>query len=549
MPIFFHSQAHLWVFYALFLNGLLVHRILAGMSQQYRALSIQFEAQVILGFVFSLAINGLLLLALDLANLPFSLSIYILAGLTISLAGVVVWRKLYRTWDVEISLAAVALYAVMFIILFYNGGMIDQISDAWWHMSLANKIGWANSFTLEYGHLTGAVERYYPPLWHSILAMLRELSDQSIPIIWNAFTAWGAVLKLMAYYLMGSAIFKDRKIGLLSAVLFALLPGVGNSYLRVSAWPSHLAYILWFFAIFVSFKLIDNSRRLMSSLAHLMELAGNWVVLSILLLCLTLIYYLHQFEILLFIAFFFLFLLGLSVVRICARFDRSSIVGAHYPLYIALYRISLLVIIATGVIIAKQLWQAGGSLDYNLSLSLFVLIAVSLLIADICAKKLPKLSKGLLGLMLVVLFVSLDYRHFMSLFVPELSLPSGVSGERPLLAKGHFGGNLGLPSWHLQLRAGLLWSGFFAGVISLAMMFYRPSRAWLILSINSAFVWILCTSPYLYQWFTDALNYHSVWRFAILSLHPLIIAGFIVFLWRSAKSAFFGPSPKGSVVT
>ncbi|MCH2192435.1 MAG: hypothetical protein MK188_16135, partial [Gammaproteobacteria bacterium] len=176
MPIFFHVESHIWIFVLLVLNGSFIHAAVYSASQQYRELTRQFEAQVIMSFAFSLALNGLVLLSLDILHVPFSKAIYPLFIIWVSALFFAFKNRLSSFYACDISLPALIFYVLMFVILFYNGGMIDQISDAWWHMSLANKIGLANSFTLEYGHLTGAPERYYPPLWHGNLALLRELS-------------------------------------------------------------------------------------------------------------------------------------------------------------------------------------------------------------------------------------------------------------------------------------------------------------------------------------------------------------------------------------
>jgi len=76
MPIFFHVESHLWILVLLLLNGSFIHAALYSASQQYRELTRQFEAQVIMSFAFSLALNGVILLSLDVLDFPFSKAIY-----------------------------------------------------------------------------------------------------------------------------------------------------------------------------------------------------------------------------------------------------------------------------------------------------------------------------------------------------------------------------------------------------------------------------------------------------------------------------------------
>ena len=533
MPIFFHANAHLWIVLALFANGFTVHLLCQSVSKQYRSLVAPLEAQVIMSFVFSLAINGLTLLALDLAGLAFSNAIYVLLAVAGTSLTIAVWRGVFSAWNMDVNYAGLILYAAMFIVLFYNGGMIDQISDAWWHMSLANKIGWANSFSLEYGHLTGMPERYYPPLWHANLALLRELSGQSLPSIWNAFTAWGGVLKLMAFYLLGLALFGDRKIAFLGAFFFALLPGIGNSYMRVSAWPSHQAYTLFYFSLFVLFRVVDEYQHSSNCLFDEIKLTLNkWPMLLVLFLTLLLVFFLHQFEVLIFCIAVFLYLLGLSQYRFFKSASEGAMPDASVSLFRLLYRIGLGLLIAISIYFLTGNRVGLGHLDGWVVVLLPVFLCTLLLMIDLgwFAKK--RIGYLIFTAFVLAILMSLSYQHLVSLFVPELALPSSGTGERPLLATGWFGNKLTVPGWHLQLRSGLLWSGLLGMILSVAICVCRPSRGAIFLASNCCFVWIVCLSPYLYQWLTSGLAYHSVWRVATLSFHPLVIAVVCVWLWK-----------------
>ncbi len=532
MPIFFHSEAHLWIAYTLFFNGLLLNRLFSERSSQYECLMRPFEAQVIMSFALSLGLNGVVLVVLDQLALPFSYARNVLFLISGFLLLYTAWKKNLLNWRPQFNLLALPLYFVMFVVLFYNGGMIDQVSDAWWHMSLANKIGLAGSLTLEQGHLTGISDRYYPPLWHGNLALISEISDQLLPALWNAFTAWGGALKLMAYYLFGLGLFKDKKIALLGAVMFALLPGLGNSYMRVSAWPSHISYIIWFFSLYVILHFLDvvNSKEntFISYCRASFQYLGVVVVLGFLLL---LIIFLHQFELLLFVCVFCVYFIGGSVRR-CFDLEASNATYVNHAFFIMLYRLLLVGLIVTSIIVLINKQLKIGEYDYWLVLSFPLFIFFALLAADFLVNNHRKISQSIIIVVMVVLFISIDYQHFASLFRPELELPRSGSHEHPVMSIGWFGMQLVLPGWHLQLREGLLWSGVVAGIVSFYLAVSKRSPEWIFVSANIVFTWFLCTSPYFYQWLTDVLQYHSVWRFAILSFHQLAIAAFIVCLVR-----------------
>lgn len=538
MPIFFHAQAHLWIAYGLFFNGLLLHVVLFGVSKQYQEFTKPLECQVLLSFFFSLSINGAILLTLDTLSQPFTMAPPVLFLLSVVGLLIVTLTKLYSKWLVRVNWFGVALYAAMFVILLYNGGLIDQVSDAWWHISLANKIGWADSFALEYGHLTGTTERYYPPLWHANLALLRELSSQNLSILWNAFTAWGGVLKLMGYYLVGLALFKDRNIAMLGALLFALLPGFGNSYMRVSAWPSHISYAAWFFSIYIAFHLINafSSENRLSG--YLVVFRNQLVSLLTLFLLVILMYFLHQFELLLFIAAFCLYFCGLSLSKLSESCASLRPIESDTALFVGVYRLSLFGLLAMSLVAVYALRAKITGLDYLAVVTLPVALFSTLLLTDMLIDRAKRFAKWLVFISLGVLLLSLNYQHLASLFVPEMSLPKGPSHERPVLAEGWFGATLGLPGWHLQLRAGLLWSGVVGALISFVMVIFKPSREWVFISANCLFIWLLFLSPYMYQWFTDALKYHSVWRFGMLSFHPIAIAALVLLCSRSLLNGF-----------
>ena len=120
MPIFFHAEAHLWILLTLFVNGFCIHLAVSSLSCHYRELTRAFESQVLISFAYSLAVNGLVLLALDLAGLPFAYAIYILLLIS-CMAIYVAWRNnFFGSWAVDLNPTAMVLYALMFVILFYN---------------------------------------------------------------------------------------------------------------------------------------------------------------------------------------------------------------------------------------------------------------------------------------------------------------------------------------------------------------------------------------------------------------------------------------------
>jgi len=536
IPIYFHAKSHFWIAYLFFFNGLLLSYCFANWSGSYRKALESFEARVITGFALSLGLNAALLLLADRLDVSWLQLRYVLFSITF--IGVLLSALLYRVKRQpllgEFSFVRLIFYFFVFIVMFYNGGLIEQISDAWWHMSLSNKIAHERSFFLSGAHLDGVSSRYYPQLWHGNLALAGLLGNERLPILWNSFTAWGAVLKVMAFYLFAYGLSKDKVIALLACVLFFLLPGLGVSYMRVSAWPSHVAYVILFITFYLSFLILDDLpksqldsvRGLPSVLKAL--LGQQLARLSLLALFLIQLYFIHQLEVLLYFLAMFAYVFA---VNVNALFRPPFELENGGPVIRLFWYLAVIITVGFTVkLIVDENWAAN-KLDLLVAYLLpVVLLGLALCVIHFNAKKLT-LSCAMVGALLVLL--SVDYTHLASLFFPEMALPMQQFRERPVISQGYFGGQLYVPGWHLQLRQGLLYAGVVAVPLSAALAYFRPSRLTLFLAANAMLVWTFCVSPYLFQWLRDITSYHSSWRVAMLIFTPLIFSTAIVLLIRN----------------
>lgn len=542
MPIFFHIESHLWIAYLFFINGALLHYLFRSFSTNYLELTSTLEAQFLASFFISISLNGLLLLGLDLLNLEFRLMLFVLPVICIAILTCVVRttpKYEFKTiLSFECDYKRLALYLSVFIMLFYNGGLIEQISDAWWHMSLANKIGTASSFDLETGHLNGRYSRYYPPLWHGNLALANILSGISIPVFWNSFTAWGAVIKVMSFYLFALSLSGQKSIATLGALLFVLLPGVGDSFLRVSAWPSHIAYTAWFSLFFISFSLLNQIKNSISGFLDASKaLYEQRAIILTALTLLILINFAHQAELLWFAMAFLFYFIGISAQRV---FKKSDTVEAEQSIWLInlLGKLLLVGALILSVWFVYQDWKKvlinpDGFLVYFIPiLTLLVFCYLQFQTIKKPSTYFTSTAKGAVLLVAIVLLLSIDLRHLLSLFNSELAYPKERFHELPLHALGWFGEELKIPGWHLQLRFGLLYSGILSIPLALFLAFYRPSRLTLFLASTSSFALLFCASPYLYHWLQELMNYHSPWRISLMIFHPITLSVAIVFCWQ-----------------
>ncbi|MFT5572299.1 MAG: hypothetical protein ACI9FR_001222 [Cryomorphaceae bacterium] len=544
MPIFFNLESHLWIAYLLVFNGFLVHLLIRRFSLSYYSLSLPFEAQMLASFFISIGINGALLLVcawLGIALLEiFWVYVLVSIGLLSWVCNLARVNGIKEIAAGDFSLLRAFFYLLVFLVLFYNGGLIEQVADSWWHLSLAQKIAYSGSLDQSIGHLSGLSHRYYPPLWHGNLALISEFSGSSLTIVWNSVTAWVGPLKVMGFYLLSFGLSKDRSISLFAAVLFVLLPGVGDTYLRVSAWPSHSAYAAFFFALYASFNLFDQYKEnappfITSCVALLRANIGQSIMILYLL---VIMYYTHKAEVLWFAVALTAYFSALGL----NNFFRAQTLSVESDFINDIARLTMILLL--GLTIWFFIDHRGSSntiSDKSLAYGLMVLFAIALALVSFSrglSSKFGKLAAILLVVTFCLLLASVNYTHLASLFYPELSLPRRSVHELPLLAPAWLGGQLIVPSWNLQLRQGFLYSGIVSLPVAILCAYLKPNRLTLFTAGTAFVVIVFCVSPYLYQWLSSVMQYHSSWRIAIILFHPIILAYAVISLIRYTRTKF-----------
>lgn len=557
MPIFFHFESHLWFVLVFLFNGFLLTLCLKRASSYFDRLTNKFEALILSSFFISLGLNGIALLLLGLFDVSFDklkIGLPVISVVLLSVAFFVVFKLSNFTFSGNLKLALgihsvsrVLLYVFVFLVLFYNGGMLDSISDAWYHMSLANKIGLENSFFLKHGHLTGIHGRTYPPLWHGNLSLLTIVSEISLPKLWNTATIWVGVLKVMAFYLFSLRLSDNSKVALLSAFLFVMLNGVGDSYLRVSAWPSHIAYTALFTLVYVFFDLLNELKKSTEKGAFL----GLWnlYVLAVkhragVFACIfiaTVIASAHMLELL----WFFVALYSYSVILVI--FNISTIKSAQiedrtgYLIFssIGLFG-SLILLLMNGLIVAEDHSWLFELTDHSLITVTTSFVLVTLVIVFFRNLKGRHLSphfttKAIWIVTSLLVLFSVDWRNLLSLYLPEYAYPLPRYHEQHIIMSGFFDDELHLPAWRNQLY-GLKYSGMICVPLSWLMLVLTPSRLTLFTAACATLSVAVILSPYLYYWLQEITGYYSVWRVSTLIFHPLIIAAASCYFLNSIRS-------------
>ncbi len=545
--------AHVWILYIFLLNGFLISQALQVFSFNYRSLVDMFETRILSYFFISITLNFFSLFILNILELEFMYMRYLLptisSSLILCLSLLIFLKKIeLRNMIPEFGYFRFFLYSFVFIILSYNGGLIEQIADSWFHMSYANKIEQFNSFDVKH-HLNGifAPPRQYPLLWHSNLAILSTVSEISLPVLWNAFTPWGGCLKVMGFFLLAFGISKRKDIATLSTFLFIMLPGLGNSYLRVSAWPAHISYTAWFCLFYVTFLFFDKcsiskvhvgDNSAIAFLNHfILTLKQNFALILSFLLLATIIFLTHKVELVWFASGILFYSMVLTFYQLFTNCMGDYTEPASWLLKMYLF-LALIGVAFFSLKTYKSIYVKSAAFQSELFLFLlisFILVAfIYFMIKNSFLNFIynKNISKTLMIIMVVVLFLSIDFKQLLSLFVPELGYPNPKYAELPIITKGWLGEQLILPSWNMQLRNGFLYSGILAIITSVVMAVIKPDRSTLFLAANAAIPFLFFISPYLYQWITDILNYHSLWRIGLLVFHPIILAVFLHYLWQ-----------------
>lgn len=529
MPVFFNVTSHLWIAYLFFANGLLINWVLRKRSNNYAELTKCFEAQVVAGFLISILMNGFLLFLLDVFNIDFAKAIHMITAISaIFIAYIAFCFRGAQFFSVEYSLYRIGLYIFVFIVLFYNGGLIEHVTDSWWHMSYANKIAHHNTLLLEVGHLDGVNKRDYPILWHANLALLNALSDIHLPVIWNSFTAWGGVLKVMSYYLFAYALTGDRKVGLLSAILFILLPGLHNSYLRLSSWPSHIAYMQLFAALYVIFRLIDSIPNEASNLGtRLWSLVKNQTAYLLVLFSLfSLIFFTHLVELVWLFIMLFAYSIALWSGRIWRELSPQVNERDLWSMNLFGWVAALILVLSSAKMFFHEMIFQKTNIDLLISYGFPLLLGIVLLILAYFVTRQKRLTilKPLVLTMLAGLILTVDFTQLVSLVYPIFDTRLQLPNEQAFMTNGWFNSSLMLPSWNFQLRFGLLYSAVLSIPLSIYLAFRYTSRSTIFIAASSSIAFFFCVSPYFYHWLSYLLNYHSVWRVTIMIFHPLVFA-------------------------
>ncbi len=548
----------------LFVPGMLILLLMAGSGSGSESRAQRCALLLVGAFGISVLINALVGLLGSAAGLRLLHGLYVIVALDVALA-IAWWAKRrsapfaprgqprmtrHEGW-------VLAVVVAWFVLLLSNGGVVDVLTDAWWHMTVINKMHAGQTALLSVHPLVGpsasAEGFFYPLFWHVNLTLLATLTDVPLPVIWHVGAAFVGAVTFAAYYLFASALTGRETMALLSVVLYALLLGGLNAYHRVLGWPSNVSFVFLYFAAFLFFRLLDLSRAqaepggqgIVAALARTAWRDGRRYTLG-LGLCAAVMAGLHPAA-----AFWFLCALAFYWVFACAT--PRTVAGGGGEILAADRRaltsiVAFLVALALGFALLRGGHEnlltglSAKPLIHALPLLLVVFAVATGRFRELAARGrwrvAPWVGYSLVLAALAALLVDVD--QLRTLFFPSDRQSVYYNLHVPRAATGWLGESLIRPGWDHQVRGGFLLTGLLAVPLAVWCWLREPGRGSGFLAGNAVLPLLVILSPYLVTGFASLIPATSVYRVHLLLFHPIILVYAIHLLLKSDKTGHAG---------
>ena len=543
-------SAHLAILYVLFIPGILLVLVSMRYIDKARIIVNGYDLLIVIAFLCSVALNGAIGLLLSFLSITFVNYVFIIGFIDLALVSALLYRRselvnIKIISGVELKVLYV-IAAVFFIIMSYNGGLIDILADSWWHMAYANKIAETSHYILERHHLTGEPlgRIIYAPIWHLQLAFIKIVSSQEIPYIWHSLAPWIVIVTLFSYYRLASVLVKSNWVALLSVVFFTILLGGINSYFRVSPWPGNVSYIFLYLLMYMTFLYIDrqpdqnlqtpNFDRIYN---QILGFTRDKYLVFLIFLSVIVIAGVHTAQLIWYlIAFFGYYLfIGHAVKNSRIRQDQIqkdySVLTPIISLIIIAYL--FMVFYLKGTLSIKEIFDT--PIKY---ISIPIMFTSIWLFSKLLnqTKQNSRLCYTLCAVFSVIaLYFIIDWTHLGALFFRSIEVHE-VSPHLPRVYEGIIPGvSLSLPSWSHQLRWGLLYSGVLSIPVAIYLMLMRRDRGSYFLASGAIIGFLGIVSPYYFTALTQLIPYNSMYRIHLIIFSPIIFSLFYAHVWNFLK--------------
>ena len=526
------------VVFFLILPGLFIRFALDLFSRTPRLIESSLMSLLIESFLLSIILNGLIALGISVLDLGLSVIKYVLVVLECGLFGVIVTNRSRLSQIVKfngsrpLSLVTGAVMAAFFVMMLFQGGILDMLADGWWHMAYVAQMLAENSVFIDHHPLIGidSPAVIYPPLWHLQLALISELTGLQIPILWHFLAAFSGTLLLCALYRMTCVLTGNSTIALIAVVAHIFLIGGLSSYARVGSWPGNISYIALYYSFALTFLLsnqVSNART--TTIKATLNDRDLMTTISLLTCSILAMIGLHGVGVALYLLGIFAYFVSLGILG--SRIDSVAICLADRRVCRAILVVGTVLgtFLALTVFKSRYLFLMSSPPAYDPYLSL--LIPTILLVYLAGYRVITKPLSGCIGKMwahsgyfvilaLAIIFC-IDFSHVKELFIPN---PDPIGRHVPRDFQGAFGNWLFLPFWEHQLRGGMLISGVLTLALGLVLPIFWRDRASVFLFALCGLVFLILFSPYFFTLAAFVIPLASTYRISLLLFSPVIFA-------------------------
>lgn len=541
---------HLTILYVLFIPGALLALVSMRFIREAQDVIDGYDLLVVFSLLFSIVLNGAIGFILTYFNINYE-HYFLVIGLIDSLLIFALFYKNTKVGRIRItsnseSMVLYVFASVFFIIMLYNGGLLDILADSWWHMSYANRISESSSYILGRIHLTGEMKTgiAYAPLWHLQLAFIKHVSGEELPYIWHSLAPWIVIVTLFSYYRLASVLVKNRWSPLVSVILFTLLLGGINSYFRVSPWPGNVSYVFWYLLIFLTFRYIDiqpdqkSTVSVVDRLHYLITgVVTNKYLILMVLLSVIVIAGVHTAQLIWYLIAF----LGYYMF---IRHAENNPFISQYEIHKDYSVLTPIICILIIVLLFVEFYLSG-----NLSIKAifkdpknYISIPIMFVSIWLISRLLNQTAKNniiwysLFAIFTVSsLYFVIDWGHLHALFDPSMEA-HGRLPHIPREFENLLGVSLSLPSWSHQIRWGLLYSGVLAIPVSIYLAVMKRDRGSYFLASGAIIGFLGISSPYYYTALVQLIPYNSMYRIHLIIFTPIIFSLFFTHVWTVIKN-------------
>lgn len=531
-------QVYLGIGFFLILPGLLLRLGLARWSRAACDVELSFFALLVESFLLSILINGVLSIAASMLDLGLSVVKYAIVFLELSLLGIISADKARLSRIVKLNgsnpldFVTGTIMVAFFVMMLFQGGILDMLADGWWHMAYVAQMLSENSLFIERHPLVGtdSAAVIYPPLWHLQLALIAELTGLQIPILWHFLAAFGGTLLLCALYRMTCVITGNRGIALIAVVAHIFLIGGLNSYARVGSWPGNISYIALYYSFTLTFLLSNQVSNTKTTRVKAAIKNRDLMTTIILLACSILAMMgLHGVGVALYLLGIFAYFVSLGILGSRINPVAIGLVDRRVCGTILVIGAVLGTFLALTVFKSRYLFLMSSPPAYDPYLSLLIPTILLAYLAGYrvittalsgCIGKMWARSGYFLILVLAMIFC-IDFAHVKELFIPN---PDPIGRHVPRDFQGVFGNWLFLPFWEHQLRGGMLISGVLTLALGLILPIFWRDRASVFLFGLCGLVFLVLFSPYFFTLAAFVIPLASTYRISLLLFSPVIFA-------------------------